>query len=171
MPPLSNHACPPKQPCMPPQEQPHRPPQEQPCMPPPVIRMTNWCKNITLPQTSFAGGNKWKWGCVLFGVNPGYPSCHLSLSEFPSQTTYSRNQHDLSIFTFQICTKTKFLTLTNDNISKCLMIELWSTKDSWKYSEENSIPVGCVPTATVTSSTPCGGPYPAPGYPIPSWIP
>ena len=24
---------------------------------PPVNRMTNWCKNITLPQTSFAGGN------------------------------------------------------------------------------------------------------------------
>ena len=23
---------------------------------PPVNRMTNWCKNITLPQTSFAGG-------------------------------------------------------------------------------------------------------------------
>ena len=27
--------------------------------PPPVNRMTNRCKNITLPQTSFAGGNKW----------------------------------------------------------------------------------------------------------------
>ena len=26
---------------------------------PPVNRMTNRCKNITLPQTSFAGGNKW----------------------------------------------------------------------------------------------------------------
>ena len=26
--------------------------------PPPVNRMTNRCKNITLPQTSFAGGNK-----------------------------------------------------------------------------------------------------------------
>ena len=25
---------------------------------PPVNRMTNWCKNITLPQTSFATGNK-----------------------------------------------------------------------------------------------------------------
>ena len=25
--------------------------------PPPVNRMTNRCKNITLPQTSFAGGN------------------------------------------------------------------------------------------------------------------
>ena len=48
-------------------------PLEQPRMPPsnhthpspgatmhalPVNRMTNWCKNITLPQTSFAGGNK-----------------------------------------------------------------------------------------------------------------
>ena len=39
-------------------------PQEQPRMPsgatthaPPVNRMTNRCKNITLPQTSFAGGN------------------------------------------------------------------------------------------------------------------
>ena len=26
--------------------------------PPPVNRMTHRCKNITLPQTSFAGGNK-----------------------------------------------------------------------------------------------------------------
>ena len=26
---------------------------------PPVNRMTNRCKNITLPQTSFAGGNKY----------------------------------------------------------------------------------------------------------------
>ena len=26
--------------------------------PPPVNRMTNRCKNITLPQTSFVGGNK-----------------------------------------------------------------------------------------------------------------
>ena len=25
---------------------------------PPVNRMTNWCKNITLPQTSFAGSNE-----------------------------------------------------------------------------------------------------------------
>ena len=25
---------------------------------PPVNRMTNSCKNITLPQTSFSGGNK-----------------------------------------------------------------------------------------------------------------
>ena len=62
-----------------PLEQPHTPPgatmhapQEQPCIPPPrsnlappgatmntppVNRMTNRCKNITLPQTSFAGGN------------------------------------------------------------------------------------------------------------------
>ena len=28
-----------------------------PGTPPPVNRMTNMCKNITLPQTSFAGGN------------------------------------------------------------------------------------------------------------------
>ena len=56
MPPGSNHACPPEQPCM---------PAQQPCMPPqatmhapPVNRMTNRCKNITLPQTSFAGSNK-----------------------------------------------------------------------------------------------------------------
>ena len=41
-----------------PREQPRTPPPpEQPRTPPPVNRMTNWCKNITLPQTSFAGGN------------------------------------------------------------------------------------------------------------------
>ena len=66
MPPWSNHACPPReQPCMPPRATRHAPP-EQPCMPPgatthapppqqprtppPVNRMTNRCKNITLPQ-------------------------------------------------------------------------------------------------------------------------
>ena len=34
---------------------------------PPVNRMTNRCKNITLPQTSFAGGNNakvWSWGSM-----------------------------------------------------------------------------------------------------------
>ena len=29
----------------------------QPTFPPPVDRMTDACENITLPQTSFAGGN------------------------------------------------------------------------------------------------------------------
>ena len=54
--PRSNHACPPGATM-------HTPPQEQPCPPwsnhdtPPVNRMTNRCKNITLPQTSFAGSN------------------------------------------------------------------------------------------------------------------
>ena len=66
--PLCNHACPlatthaPWQPCTCPATM-HVPPQ-QPCMPPgnhtgmppPVNRMTNRFKNITLPQTSFAGG-------------------------------------------------------------------------------------------------------------------
>ena len=32
--------------------------------PPPVNRMTNRCKNITLPQTSFAGGNKPKLNTI-----------------------------------------------------------------------------------------------------------
>ena len=36
-------------------------PQDQ--TPPPVNRMTDRCKNITLPQTSFAGGNK--FFCVI----------------------------------------------------------------------------------------------------------
>ena len=35
----------------------HAPPEQPRTPPPPVNRMTNWCKNITLPQTSFAGGN------------------------------------------------------------------------------------------------------------------
>ena len=76
-----------EQPCMPPQEQPRTPPGatmhaplgatmhtpllEQPCMPtpnhappvatthvPPGKGMTDRCKNITLPQTSFVGGKK-----------------------------------------------------------------------------------------------------------------
>ena len=33
-------------------------PQQPRMRPPPVDRMTHTCKNITLPQTSFAGGNK-----------------------------------------------------------------------------------------------------------------
>ena len=78
-PPRSNHTCPPEQPCMPPQSNHAHPPgatmhalpsnhahptPDQPpprsnhARPPPVNRMTNGCKNITLPQTSFAGGNK-----------------------------------------------------------------------------------------------------------------
>ena len=66
-PPRSNHACPPReQPCMPPLPPgaTMHAPWEQPRMPPPVNRMTNRCKNITLPQTSFAGGNNdtlWRW--------------------------------------------------------------------------------------------------------------
>ena len=32
---------------------------------PPVNRMTNWCKNITLPQTSFAGGKKYIWVSLI----------------------------------------------------------------------------------------------------------
>ena len=68
--PPGNHACPPptthapNQPCNPPTPpgQPCMSP-HQPCMPPkharpPVDRMTHTCKNITFPQTSFAGGNK-----------------------------------------------------------------------------------------------------------------
>ena len=57
--PPCNHACP-LQPCMPPATMytptaMHTP--RQPCMPPsPVDRMTHTCKNITLSQTSFAGG-------------------------------------------------------------------------------------------------------------------
>ena len=36
-------------------------------LPPPVIRMTHRCKNITLPQTSFAGGNNAKlWRLALW---------------------------------------------------------------------------------------------------------
>ena len=35
---------------------------------PPVNRMTNSCKNITLPQTSFAGGNKYN----STNLNPNY---------------------------------------------------------------------------------------------------
>ena len=63
MPPQSNHACPPEQPHMPPwnnhacppRATTHAPPQQP--RTPPVNRMTNWYKNITLLQTSFAGGN------------------------------------------------------------------------------------------------------------------
>ena len=63
VPPTTTH---PLQPCIPPATM-HAPATmhtpQQPCMPPcnhacpPVNRMTNRCKNITLPQTSFAGGN------------------------------------------------------------------------------------------------------------------
>ena len=38
---------------------------------PPVNRMTNRCKNITLPQTSFAGGKNYFGACIaLNGENP-----------------------------------------------------------------------------------------------------
>ena len=64
--PLSNHPCPlpPEQPCTPPwattqtpsRATTHAPPPQSNHACPPVNRMTNWCKNITLPQTSFVGG-------------------------------------------------------------------------------------------------------------------
>ena len=77
-PPQSNHAHPPEQPCMPPGATTHAPQSNHthPLPPgsnhacPPVNRITNRFKNITLPQTSFAGGNKgfmerntydWRW--------------------------------------------------------------------------------------------------------------
>ena len=61
-----NHACPPattyapQQPCTPPS---NHTPHNHACPlatmhTPPVNRMRDRCKNITLPQTSFAGGNK-----------------------------------------------------------------------------------------------------------------
>ena len=56
--PWSNHACPPGATTHTPRATTHTLPPEQPRMPPPVNRMTNWCKNITLPQTWFAGGKK-----------------------------------------------------------------------------------------------------------------
>ena len=59
-----NHTCPPAtthaspQPCMPPTTT-HAPlATTHALLRQPVNRMTNRCKNITLPQTSFAGGNK-----------------------------------------------------------------------------------------------------------------
>ena len=72
-PPATMHAAPqatthaPWQPCTPPLHphmppSNHTPPGNHACPPsnhtcPPVNRMTNRCENITLPQTSFAGGN------------------------------------------------------------------------------------------------------------------
>ena len=113
--------------------------------------------------------------------------CQSGLSVMSSKLIWiSQVQHDLSIFTSQICTKTKFLTLTNDNISRCLMIELWSTKDSWKYFEQEQhssrMRTNCysdllhsgggVPTHFPDTLPPPG--YPSPqiptlGYPTP-WI-
>ena len=64
-PPRSNHASPPEQPCTPPpRATTHAPPPEQPRTPPSVNRMTNRCKNITLPQTSFAGGKNVRFRLV-----------------------------------------------------------------------------------------------------------
>ena len=80
MPPQSNHACPPKQPCMP-------PPQNNHARLDPVNRMTNWCKNITLPQTSFAGGkydllfviyspiDRDQHLCQILGLVPSFIPC------------------------------------------------------------------------------------------------
>ena len=53
----------------------YRPPWDADPAPPPVDRMTDTCKNITLPQTSFAGGKK----------RNGFPfkrgDCHKTYSE------------------------------------------------------------------------------------------
>ena len=51
--------------------------------PPPVNRMTNKCKNITLPQTSFAGGNKFIH-CTL----PKYHTYQIRTRLFLKVTVY-----------------------------------------------------------------------------------
>ena len=55
--PRSNHACPPGATMHAPRGATLPPPPRATMHTPPVNRMTNRCKNITLPQTSFAGGN------------------------------------------------------------------------------------------------------------------
>ena len=79
------------QPCMPPW-QPHMPPAtthppKKPHTPqknhtrPPVNRMTNRCKNITLPQTSFAGGNN----RLAHLPPPGKFWIYIAMNAMPSQ--------------------------------------------------------------------------------------
>ena len=89
--PLEQPCMPPEQPCMPPRATTHAP-QEQPCPPgatmpaPPVNRMTNWCKNITLPQTSFASGNN-SWLSVNTGPRSPGSSCNCGTFQNPLQLT------------------------------------------------------------------------------------
>ena len=47
---------------------------------PPVNRMTDRCKNITLPQTSFAGGNK-SWVIAKLNRQPGVGTNKVGSSE------------------------------------------------------------------------------------------
>ena len=102
--PLSNQACSPPPPCMPPPEQPHFPPSnhtcpplEQPCMPPratmqapqsnhtpqatmhapPMNRMTNRCKNITLPKLRLRAVKN----CSPTGEHLFYHSMSVNITE------------------------------------------------------------------------------------------
>ena len=53
-----------------------------PRKPPPVNRMTHRCKNITLPQTLFAGGNKqsygWDWNPEMMGFYTALCTVHTT---------------------------------------------------------------------------------------------
>ena len=80
-----NHVCPsnhshPRQPRTPPAtmhtpatthapQQPHTPPPPATTHGPPVNRMTNRCKHITLPETSFAGSKHEKVFCYTLSSN------------------------------------------------------------------------------------------------------
>ena len=84
-PPWSNHACAPP----PPRATMHPSGSNHACPPPLVNRMTNWCKNITLPRTSFAGGKnssltslvnhvKLKFSILLMGKHWTYELDHFN---------------------------------------------------------------------------------------------
>ena len=60
---------------------PPRPGTPQDQAPPPVNRMTNRCKNITLPQTSFAGGKKRKSRFVHLCRSNTYRKPKITISE------------------------------------------------------------------------------------------
>ena len=60
---------------------------------PPVNRMTDMCKNITLPQTSFAGGNYAKKICF----------CHPSPGNHGPATAFWYRQHIGSSFFYNSC--------------------------------------------------------------------
>ena len=85
---------------------------------PPVNRMTNRCKNITLPQTSFAGGNNVCFSLVRQDVHTPQINA-LSLLN-GNGITYSRR----FMWMFLKAIAAPYLGIVNPviNISKCLPV-------------------------------------------------
>ena len=108
--------------------------------PPPVNRMTDASKNITLPQTSFAGGNKDKEICYKKSCNMTIGTGEAGSWRAPKIVhQYRRGKWNQGFFIELNC-------LTD--LQNCC---------NRKYCLQKCIPVGCVPSVAVAVTDGGGG--------------